>query len=120
MLSLGSFCLKRQVSHRDLQTLPGRSTHRDWGGEIRERNSFVLFVPGRLCRTQNHAMNAVRASKLISRSRRIDRFFTGLVHEIAGPVQSGKSYLCYNEIISYLHEYPGFGVVIDVCSVELG
>lgn len=56
----------------------------------------------------------MKASKLLHTRRRIDRFHAGLVHEIAGPAYSGKSQLCYQEIITFLHHQPGLAVIIDV------
>lgn len=56
----------------------------------------------------------MKSSKLVHKRQKIDRFYSGLVHEIAGPTQSGKSYLCYMELITFLHKSPGLAIIIDV------
>ena len=55
----------------------------------------------------------MRASRLLHRHYKIDQFYAGLVNEVAGPRGSGKSFLCYREVIAYLRQYKGQAVIID-------
>ena len=56
----------------------------------------------------------MRASRIAREPRKIDKFYAGLIHEISGPRNCGKSWLCYHEIISYLNDNPGKAVIVDV------
>ncbi|BFZ55750.1 hypothetical protein PYCC9005_002791 [Savitreella phatthalungensis] len=56
----------------------------------------------------------MRAGELLGqRPERIDKFFLGLVNELAGPAGCGKSILCYKEILCFLQTRPGIAIILD-------